>query len=48
MLISNLDIEERLLNGQVGTVTQFKYINDKLSLPYVKFNNDNEELVACS
>lgn len=47
-LISNLDIEERLLDGQVGTVTQFKYINNKLSLVYVKFNNDSEELVACS
>ena len=46
MLTSNLGIENRLMNGLVGTVVQFKYINNKVSVAYVKFNDDNAGLVA--
>ena len=46
MLTSNLGIENRLMNGLVGMVAQLKYINNKVSVAYVKFNDDNAGLVA--
>ena len=39
MLISNLDIDDRLVNGLVGTVKQIKYKNNEVSVVYVKFND---------
>ena len=40
MITSNIDINDRLVNGLVGRVTQFKYSNNVVSVAYVKFNND--------
>ena len=39
MLISNLDIDDRLVNGLVGTVKQIKYKNNEVSVVHVKFND---------
>ena len=41
MLTSNLDIDDRLVNGLVGTVKQIKYKNNEVSVVYVKFNDHN-------
>ena len=41
MLTSNLDIDERLVNGLAGTIKQVKYKNNEVSVAYVKFNNNN-------
>ena len=41
MLTSNLDIDDRLVNGLVGTVKQIKYKNNEVSIVYVKFNDNN-------
>ena len=41
MLTSNLDIDNRLVNGLVGTVKQVKCKTNEVSVVYVKFNNDN-------
>ena len=40
MITSNIDINDRLVNGLVGRVTQFKYSNNVVSFVYVKFNDD--------
>ena len=40
MITSNIDINDRLVNGLVGRVTQFKCSNNVVSVAYVKFNND--------
>ena len=41
MLTSNLDIDNTLVNGLVGTVKQVKYKTNEVSVVYVKFNNNN-------
>ena len=41
MLTSNLDIDDRLVSGLVGTVKQYKYKNNEVSVVYVMFNDDN-------
>ena len=41
MLTSNLDINDRLVNGLVGTVKQIKYKNNEVSVVHVKFNDNN-------
>ena len=41
MLTSNLDIDERLINGLVGTVKQIKYKKNEVSAVYVKFKDNN-------
>ena len=41
MLTSNLDIDDRIVNGLVGTTKQIKYKNNEVSVVYVKFNNNN-------
>ena len=41
MLTSNLDIDDRLVNGLVGTVKQIKYKNNEVSVVHVKFNDNN-------
>ena len=41
MLTSNLDIDDRLVHGLVGTVKQIKYKNNEVSVVYVKFNDNN-------
>ena len=45
-LTSNLDIDDRLVNGLVGTVKQIKYKNNEVSVVYMKFNNNNAEREA--
>ena len=39
MLTSNLNIDDRLVNGLVGTFKQIKYKNNEVSVVYVKFND---------
>ena len=46
MITSNIDINDRLVNGLVGRVTQFKYSNNVVSVVYVKFNDDSAGLEA--
>ena len=41
MLTSNLDIDDRLVNGLIGTVKQIKYKYNEVSVVYVTFNNNN-------
>ena len=41
MLTSNLDINDRLVNGLVGTVKQIKYKNNEVSVVYLTFNDNN-------
>ena len=41
MLTLNLDINDRLVNGLVGTVKQIKYKNNEVSVTYVKFSIKN-------
>ena len=41
MLTSNLDIDDRLVNGLVETVKQIKYKYNEVSVVYVKFNDNN-------
>ena len=48
MKTSNLDIDGRLVNGLVGTVKQIKYKNNKVSVVYVKFNDDNAGRRQCN
>ena len=40
-LTSNLDIDDRLFNGLVGTVKQIKYKNNEVSVVYLNFNDNN-------
>ena len=46
MLTSNLDIDDRLVNGLIGTFKQIKYKNNEFSIVYKKFNNNNAEREA--
>ena len=39
MLLSNIDIEDRLVNGLVGQVKHFKILNGKVKVVYVKFDD---------
>ena len=41
ILTSNLDIDDRVVNGLVGRVKQIKYKNNEVSVVYVKFNDNN-------
>ena len=44
MITSAIDINDRLVNGLVGRVTQFKYSNNVVSVGYVNFNDGNAGL----
>ena len=46
MLTSNIDIDDRLMNGLVSRDTQFKYVNNAVKAVHVKFNYDIVGLVA--
>ena len=46
MITSNVDINDRTINGLVGRVTQSKYANNLVSVVYVKFNDDRPGLEA--
>ena len=41
MLTSNLNIDDRLVNGLVGTFKQIKYKNNEVSVMCVKYNDNN-------
>ena len=41
----NVDIDGRLVNGLVGRVTEFKYLNNSASVVYMKLNDDMAGLV---
>ena len=48
MLTTNLNIEDRLINGQMGTVSKIKYNNtsQKPEIIYIKFDDENAGLEA--
>ena len=46
MLTSNIDIDDRLVNGLVGTVKYFKYTSNKVVVVYIKFNDDKAGSVS--
>jgi len=39
MLITNIDIEDRLINGQLGTVCHFLFKNERVEVVYIKFDD---------
>ena len=45
ILTANVNIEDRLVNGLVGKVMQFKVVNE-VTVIYVKFNDANAELMT--
>ena len=46
MLTSNIDTDNRLVNGLFGRVTEFKYLNNAVNVVHVKFNDRSVGLVA--
>ena len=46
MMTSKIGINDRRVNGLVGSVTQFKHSNNAASFVYVKFNDDSAGLEA--
>ena len=46
MMTSKIGINDRLVNGLVGSVTQFKHSNNAASFVYVKFNDASAGLEA--
>ena len=46
MMTSKIGINDRLVNGLLGSVTQFKYSNNAASFVSVKFNDDSTGLEA--
>ena len=45
MLTSNLDIADHLINGQLGTVFDFRYSEGTITKKYVKFDDVNAEMI---
>ena len=41
MLATNIDITDRLINGQIGVAKQFEFIGDKVDIIYIKSDNIN-------
>ena len=41
MLTNNIDVADKLINGQIGTRVHFKYQNERVDTIYVKFENPN-------
>ena len=48
MLISNIDIEDRLINGQLGTIIEVRRRNNRVEKIYVKFDDEKAGLKAQS
>ena len=44
MLISNIDIDDRLINGQLGTVTYNKPRNGRIEIVYIIFDDVNTDI----
>ena len=47
-LINNIDISDRLINGQIGVVKYIKSVAGKLTKIYVSFDDNPAELSAMS
>ena len=47
-LINNIDISDRLINGQIGVVRYIKSVAEKLTKIYVSFDDNPAELSAMS
>ena len=47
-LINNIDISDRLINGQIGVVKYTKLVAGKLTKIYVSFDDNQAELSAMS
>ena len=47
-LINNIDISDRLINGQIGVVKYTKSVAGKLTKIYVSFDDNPAELSAMS
>ena len=45
MLTSNLDIADRLINGQIGTLFNFQYSEGTITKIYVKFDDVNAGMI---
>ena len=45
MLTSNLDIADRLINGQLGTVFDFQYSEGTITKMYVKFDDLSDGMI---
>ena len=41
MLTCKLDIDDRLENGALGQVMQFKLADDQAKIAYIKFNHES-------
>ena len=41
MLTTNVDAEDRLINGQIGTVAKMNRVSSKPEVIYVKFDDQN-------
>ena len=44
MLTTNIDITVCLSNGQIGVVKYFKFLEDKVDIIYIKFDDINRQL----
>ena len=41
MLTININLEDRLVSGLVGKAMYLRYVNDKVKVIYMKFNDQN-------
>ena len=48
MITKNIDLKDRLINGQIGTIMQFKFKNDNLVKPYIKLDDERAGVKALS
>jgi len=46
MITKNIDLEDRLINGQIGTVKYFKYRNNRIVKIYVKLSDERAGVKA--
>lgn len=46
MLLSNIDIDDRLINGQIGTVAHIVSRNSRVEIIYIKFDDNKAGLKA--
>ena len=45
MLTTNIDIKVCLSNGQIGVVKYFKFLEDKVDIIYIKFDDINNSKI---
>ena len=46
MITKNIDLKDRLINGQIGTIMQFKFKNDDLVKIYIKLDDERAGVKA--